>query len=229
MRFFELHKWEVSVGEAVEIQHSLKSRVSLEDGFLDLNLIAGVDMSISKASQQGHAAVVVLSFPDLNLVEVRQATRKLQFPYVPGFLSFRESPVILQAFLAIEHVPDVVIVDGQGIAHPRGFGIASHLGVLLDIPTIGCAKSYLYGVYEEPGLERGSSTPLFDLDGRQIGNVVRTRTGVKPVFVSPGHKISFDSAVKIVLDCAPQYRLPEPIRVAHRFAAEKAGVSTLAV
>ncbi|MDI6829273.1 MAG: deoxyribonuclease V [Armatimonadota bacterium] len=218
MRFLELNKWDVSVEEALEIQQTLRSRVSLVDDFDEIRLVAGVDMSVPKNGNQGNAAVAILSFPDFDLVEVRQATHALQFPYIPGFLSFRESPAILKAFSEIEHVPDVIIVDGNGIAHPRGFGIAAHIGVLLDKPTIGCAKSHLY---ENPGVQRGSTTPLLNQNGRQIGNVVRTRTSVKPVFVSPGHKICFESAVKIVLECTPRYRIPEPIRIAHMFAGRK--------
>lgn len=221
MKFRQLHRWDVSLEEAAEIQRDLRRRVSLVDGFPELRLVAGVDVCVPAGTNEGHAAVAILSLPDFELVEVRKATRTLTFPYIPGFLSFRETPVVFAAFEKVVHVPDVIIVDGQGIAHPRGLGIAAHLGLLLDVPAVGCAKSHLFGVYEEPGPERGAATPLLDRDGKPIGNVVRTRTGTKPVFVSPGHKVSFESSVRIVLDCSPKYRLPEPIRAAHRLAAER--------
>lgn len=223
MRFRQLHPWDVSIEHAAEIQRDLRRRVSLVDGFGEIRAVAGVDVSVLSGAKEGRAAVVVMSYPEFDVVEVRRAARALTFPYIPGFLSFRETPVILAAFEEIEHVPDVVIVDGHGIAHPRGFGIAAHLGVLLDTPTIGCAKSRLFGVYEEPESERGSSAPLLNEKGEQIGNVVRTRPGTKPVFASPGHLISFESAVRVILDCSPNYRLPEPIRAAHRLAGQSPG------
>jgi len=222
MEFRNLHPWDVSIEDAAEIQLDLRRRVSLVDGFDRIRLVAGVDVSVPSGIHEGRAAVAVLSFPDFELTELRRATRKLTMPYIPGFLSFRETPVILAAFREVERVPDVIIADGQGIAHPRGLGIAAHLGLLLDTPTIGCAKSHLFGIYEEPGPERGSSTPLLDKEGNQVGSVVRTRTGAKPVFVSPGHKMNFESAVRIVLECTPKYRIPEPIRAAHQLAGQPA-------
>jgi deoxyribonuclease V len=220
MRFRRLHSWDISVQEAENVQRELSKLVSLVDGFSDIRLIAGADVSASAGSPEGHAAVAVLSFDDLELVEFRCASKELTWPYVPGFLSFRETPVILAALEQVQSNVDIVIVDGQGIAHPRRFGIASHLGILLDMPTIGCAKSVLYGTYSEPGPNKGDVSKLVDSNGVQIGNVVRTRAGVRPVFISPGHKVSFESAVKIVLDSTRDYRLPEPIRMAHRLAGK---------
>jgi len=215
----EHHVWNLSIKEAAEVQRNLRSRVSLEDGFGEIRLIAGVDVGVPAKTNEGHSVVVVLTYPGFEIVEVQRAAEELQFPYIPGFLSFREAPVILKAFEKLEVVPDIVMVDGQGIAHPRGLGIAAHLGVILDLPTIGCAKSHLFGRYTEPGIERGSVSMVADRQGGQIGDVVRTRSGVKPVFVSPGNKISFSSAVKVVLDCAVKYRLPEPTRIAHKLAS----------
>jgi deoxyribonuclease V len=220
VKYQEVHPWKVSIAEAVGIQGDLRGQVSLVDGFSRLSLVGGVDVSVPVGASEGHSAVVVMSFPGFDTVEIARGSRHLDFPYVPGFLSFREMPVVLEAFDHLECAPDVIIVDGQGIAHPRGLGIAAHLGLILDVPTIGCAKSHLYGYYEEPGSERGAVTPLLDRHDNLIGNVVRTRTNTKPVFISPGHKVSFESAVRIVLDCAPKYRLPEPIRAAHRSAGE---------
>ena len=167
--------------------------------------------------RDGPASVVVLSLPELQVIEP-YAERPITFPYVPGLLSFREAPVILDALAQLKTRPDVLMLDGQGIAHPRRLGIAAHLGVILDHPTVGCAKSRLTGKYEEPGEEKGSYTWL--RDGEEIiGAVLRTRSRVKPVFVSVGNKISLDSAIDLVLRCTDRYRLPEPTRWAHRLAA----------
>ncbi len=220
MKHLQLHSWNVSIREATDIQRDLRGRVSLLGEFEEPRLVAGVDISVPRGAASGRAAVVILSYPELSVVEVRHAIRPLDMPYVPGFLSFRESPIILDAFDRVRHEPDIVLVDGQGIAHPRGLGIASHLGLLLDKQTVGCAKSRLVGKSEEPGEERGSVSPLVDNSGARIGDVVRTKTGVKPLFVSPGHKISFEGAVHAVLRCTTLYRLPEPTRMAHILAAE---------
>ncbi|MHB0913354.1 MAG: deoxyribonuclease V [Armatimonadota bacterium] len=218
MQIKDLHPWNVSVAEAAKIQLELRGQVSLDDEFGELRFVAGVD--VSARGDEGRAAVVILTFPGLEIVETATHAGPLPFPYIPGFLSFREAPLALAAFEKIERVPDMVIVDGQGIAHPRGLGIASHLGLFLDLPTIGCAKSRLVGTYEEPGRGKGSRSELLGREGR-IGSVLRTRTGATPVFVSPGHKVGFDSSDRIVLACTTKYRLPEPTRDAHRLAGEK--------
>lgn len=221
MEYRNLHPWNVSIEDAVQIQKELRHKVSLIDDFGEIKLVAGVDVSVPSGTSVGRAAVVILTFPEFELIESRTSELPLPFPYIPGFLSFREVPVILPAIKALENIPDVLIVDGQGIAHPRGLGIAAHLGLFLDLPTIGCAKSHLYGKYTEPGIERGSTSPMLSNSDERIGDVVRTRTGVSPVYISPGNRISFDSAVKIILDCSPKYRLPEPIRAAHKTAGLK--------
>ncbi len=223
MQYRQLHPWNVSVKEAAEIQRRLRDQVSLVDGFdpQKVELVAGVDVSIPRFANIGRAAVVILSFPQLELVEVQRAERDLEFPYIPGFLSFRETPIVLAAFDKIKNVPDVIIVDGQGIAHPRRLGIAAHLGLLLDLPTIGCAKSHLYGTFDEPGPTRGSTSPLLAPGGDQIGAVVRTKDNTKPVFISPGHKVSIETSVRMILECTTRYRLPEPIRAAHNAAGGK--------
>ena len=161
--------------------------------------------------------MVTLRYPELIVAAGQTAQGTVEFPYVPGLLSFRELPLVLRAFEEMASAPDLVFVDGQGIAHPRRFGIAAHLGLLLDVPTIGCAKSWLIGDHEEPGMEAGSYTPLVD-GGETIGAVVRTRSGVKPVYVSIGHKVSLEQAVQWVLACCRGYRLPEPTRMAHQAA-----------
>jgi deoxyribonuclease V len=213
VRIKEEHKWDVSVGEAKEIQRSLSRKVRIVDGFKEIRLVGGADVSFSR--DRGCAACVVMSFPGLDTVEEVMAEGRINFPYVPGLLTFREGPLLLKALLKLETEPDVIVFDGQGIAHPQGLGLAAHMGVLLGRPTVGCAKSRLVGTYREPGPERGSFTPLV-FEGRRVGSVVRTRTNVKPVFVSPGNLIGLESSVELVLDCAKGYRLPEPTRVADR-------------
>jgi len=161
-----------------------------------------------------------MSYPHLKDVEVKTAKKRICFPYIPGLLSFREGPAIIEAIKKLSVKPDVFIFDGQGIAHPRGVGIATHVGVLLGISTIGCAKSVLCGTYKEPGIEKGSWTPLI-YNGKKVGVALRTRSGVKPVFVSVGNKIELGQCIEIVLNCCTKYRLPEPIRKAHAVAGEE--------
>ena len=177
--------------------------------------MAGADISFDRRSPELHAAVVVLDAESLDVVEIAGVRAKARFPYVPGYLSFREIPPLLEAFAKLEAVPDLIICDGQGRAHPRRFGLACHLGVLLDLPTLGCAKSRLIGDYREPGPRRGAHTQLRD-GGEVIGEVVRTRSGVKPVFVSVGHRVCLETARRSVLRLAVRYRLPAPVRAAHR-------------
>jgi len=217
MRIVHRHKWQVTTTEAKEIQIELAAEV-LRVGYVYApRLIAGVDISVNRWDKTGRGAVVVLNYPDLEIVEIKAVTDKITFPYVPGLLTFREAPLILAAFEEITTTPDLVIVDGQGIAHPRRMGLAAHLGLCLGIPTIGCAKSRLCGESEEPAVEQGSRTELLD-NGEVIGVVLRTRAGVKPVYVSIGHMIDLDGAVRWTAACCRGYRLPEPTRLAHQAA-----------
>ncbi len=180
--------------------------------------VAGVDVAFADRGATTCAAVVVMSWPGMEVVDEARAQRATSFPYVPGLLSFRELPAVLAAFEQLRARPDLLLCDGQGIAHPRRFGIACHLGVWLDLPAIGVGKSRLVGTFTEPGRARGERSPLMDGD-ELLGAVLRTRAGVKPLFVSPGHRVSIDTAVHWVLECAPRFRLPEPIRAADRLAA----------
>lgn len=205
-----------AVREAIAMQQQLAARVEAVDAvpLSGIRLVAGADVSHGFRSDRFFAAVVVLSFPELETVEVKLVETRAEFPYVPGLLAFREGPAFIPAFEALENEPDVIIFDGHGVAHPRGLGIASHLGVTLDKPTVGCAKSVLVGDYREPGRKKGSRAPLV-YETREVGAALRTRDGVKPVFVSVGHKISLESALTLVNRCAAKYRLPEPTRLAH--------------
>jgi deoxyribonuclease V len=219
MKARTLHKWNLSCKEAIEIQRRLASRVRFTKMKKGPTVVAGLDCAFSKDGRRIVAAVVVIELPSFTVIETATATRKVDFPYIPGLLSFREAPACIDAIERLKAKPDVFIVDGQGIAHPRRFGIASHIGVLVDRPTIGCAKSRLIGNFDEPGRRKGNSSPLVDGD-EVIGAVLRTRTNVKPVFVSVGHKCTLEDAIRIVLECTTRYRLPEPSRLAHQLVSK---------
>jgi len=215
MRVLNLHSWEISTTEAGALQRDLATRVVRSRCFsVQPRHVVGVDVSVDRVHGTARAAVVVLSYPALLPVEVQTVEGGLEWPYVPGFLSFREAPLILSACRELTVVPDLLLVDGQGIAHPRGLGLASHLGLFLDLPSVGCAKSLLCGTHEVLDATRGSFAELV-YKSETVGAAVRTRTGVKPVYVSIGHKIDLATAVEWVLHCSGKYRLPEPTRLAH--------------
>jgi len=216
MKIASLHPWKVAPAEAMEIQRQLRARVSTESTLTTVQTVAGVDVGFK--GNIAKAAVVVLNYPELAPLDQSVAELEVEFPYIPGLLAFREAPSILAAFEKLQVEPDLIIFDGQGLAHPRRMGIASHVGVILDRPSIGCAKSCLCGVHEEPGPERGSYAYLYDGD-EVIGAVVRTRTDVKPLYVSIGHRIDLETATEYVLNCCRGHRLPEPTRYAHQAAA----------
>ncbi|MDP3879085.1 MAG: deoxyribonuclease V [Dehalococcoidales bacterium] len=210
----KLHTWEIGIDRATELQRQLAIQVSGKSEVFTPRFIGGVDLAVGKAREMATAAVIVLSYPDLKLVETRVVRGKLAFPYVPGYLSFREAPLVLAACEELNITPDLFFVDGQGVAHPRRLGLASHLGLFLDTPAIGCAKSLLCGHYEEPGVEPGSYAEIIDR-GEVVGAALRTRPGVKPVYISIGHKIDLKTAIYWTLACCRGYRLPEPARLAH--------------
>jgi deoxyribonuclease V len=216
MKIQNFHDWNVSYEEAVRIQLKLKEQLVLHDegGPRTVNMIAGADISYSRGDDLFFAAVVVLKFPSMKIIETSSYSERVTFPYIPGLLTFREGPALIQAFKQLKNAPDVVIFDGHGIAHPRGIGLASHMGLFLDIPTIGCAKKRLTGIHDEPGIDAGNYSFL-TRDDCTIGAVVRTKKNVKPVFVSQGHKISLQTAIDIVLSACTGYRLAEPVRRAH--------------
>jgi deoxyribonuclease V len=220
MKLSRLHDWPETGSEAVALQRQLAPAVDITGDLPQpLRYIAGVDVSYEKHGDLFFAAIVVLDWPGLQLVEQASASALVKFPYVPGLLSFRELPVLLEAFRSLNTIPDVVLVDGQGIAHPRRLGLASHLGLWLQLPTIGCAKSRLCGEFSPPDEDKGSATPLF-LQGETVGTVLRSRSRVKPLFVSPGHRISVAAASNLVLASCRRYRLPEPTRRAHLLTNE---------
>lgn len=214
----QLHAWDLTPREAIALQSELRGRVERKDRIGEVRRVAGVDVGFEQDGRVTRAAVAVLEYPGLALVEqvvVRVATT---FPYVPGLLSFREAPAVLAAFKRIRIAPDLILYDGQGIAHPRRFGIASHVGLLLDCPSIGVAKSRLVGTHRMPARRRGAWAPLRDAE-ELIGAVLRTRAGVKPLYVSIGHRVSLETAVRWTMACVTRYRLPETTRRAHRLAS----------
>ena len=228
MHYRDLHAWNVSEAEARRIQQRLRHQITTDGLVQHLRYIAGADVSADRVGPAVYAGVVVLDYASLDVVERKGVISHTEFPYIPGLLSFREAPALLQAVGLLDITPDVMVFDGQGIAHPRGLGIASHMGLLLDMPAIGCAKSRLTGRYQEPPPERGAYTPLYGTGGTQIGAVVRTKDRVKPVFVSVGHKMELPQAIAILLHCDAGYRIPEPTRLADQYvgAMRRAGTAT---
>ncbi len=218
MEFEALHPWDVTPQEAVAIQERLRSRVERRDRLGAVHWVGGVDVGFEDGGRVTRAAVAVLNFPELALVESAVVRCPTSFPYVPGLLSFREVPAILQALSQLRSLPDLLICDGQGLAHPRRFGLACHLGLLVDLPSIGVAKSRLIGEHGPVGSERGDWQPLVEV-GEVIGAALRTRPGTKPVFVSIGQRVSLETALDYTLRCQGKYRLPEPTRQAHHLAS----------
>ncbi len=208
------------VGRAFDFQRHLKSRIVPERSFGDLKTVAGADISILKSEKKLVCGIIVFSYPDMTEIERAYSVVDETFPYIPGLLAFREGPAIIETYGKLGTKPDVLILDGQGTAHPRGVGIACHVGVLLDVPAMGIAKSRLYGFFKEPGAEKGSWTPLVSKERERIGAVLRTKDRTKPVFVSPGHRIDLETALEIALSCSMGLRVPEPTRLADRYVAE---------
>lgn len=220
MKVKRLHSWALTSREAIAVQKDLVKELCLRlpRDFM-LRFVAGADVSADKGRDKVFAAVVVLSVPELEVVETSGAGGKPRFPYIPGLLGFREGEVLEEAFRQLHTPVDAVLFDGQGIAHPRGLGIAAHFGLLLGLPTIGVGKSRLIGEHADPAPQKGSAEPLVH-KGLRIGTVLRTRDNVKPVFVSPGNLVDHAASVDIVLRCCTRYRLPEPTRLAHHHAAK---------
>lgn len=213
------HRWAVTPKRAVGIQRALAARVRVERPSAPIRLVAGVDAAFDEESARCLAGVVLWDLRRGEVVERRVATRPLRFPYVPGLLSFREAPAVLAALRALRIRPDALICDGQGLAHPRRFGIACHVGVIAGLPSVGCGKSRLCGFHREPARRRGSRADLVH-EGEVVGCVLRTRDGVNAVFVSVGHRFDLPSAARLVLACAARHRLPEPVRLADALVAE---------
>jgi deoxyribonuclease V len=220
MKITALHPWTLTPKQAIQLQTELQKKLVLQNSFKKIKLIAGCDLALDPRKNIGFGGVVVYSWPDLKLVENKFAAKQLTFPYIPGLLSFREIPVLIEALTLLKTEPDLFIFDGQGIAHPRGLGIAAHMGLLLNKPSIGCGKSKLYGLYQEPGPKSGDQAPLHSKTGEFIGSVLRTKVGCNPVFISPGNHIDLQTSVEIILKCLDGYRIPKPTREADYFVEE---------
>jgi deoxyribonuclease V len=216
----QLHSWQISIAQAKQVQIELASQVSHISEPIKCSFVAGVDISAPDSRGIARSAAVILSYPELEVIEVKIAEDKLNFPYIPGLLSFREAPLVLAAYQKLNTEPDLILVDGQGIAHPRRFGIASHIGLLLNIPTIGCAKSRLCGTHASVTAQAGTYSDLTD-KGEVIGVALRTKDSVSPIYVSIGHNIDLPTAINFVINCCRGRRLPEPSRLAHLAASGK--------
>lgn len=215
----EFHHWNVTPKDAVQIQHRLQGLVVSEGNLRHVRYLAGADISWDRDTNMGFAGIIVFAFPALEVVERVQAVAPAPFPYVPGLLSFREGPLLLEAFAKLKTDPDVVLFDGHGLAHPRRMGIATHMGILLDVPSIGCGKSRLTGTHRQPGPSRGNRAMLKD-KGECIGAVLRTRDNVNPIYVSIGHRVSLSEAIRFTLRCGDGYRIPKPTRLADHFVGQ---------
>ncbi len=219
MKITPLHDWNLDPRQAVELQKQLACEVIKEDRFdAPVKTVAGIDLGYDAKNDTSRAVAVVLSFPELELLESAEALLPIQFPYVPGLLSFRETPVAIKALEKLTVTPDLILCDGQGLAHPRRFGIACHIGLITNVPTLGVAKSLLVGKFENLSETRGSTAPLI-YKNEQVGMALRTKDRVQPVYVSVGHRISLVTATEYVLQCAPKYRLPETTRLADKMAS----------
>jgi deoxyribonuclease V len=215
MDYKEIHPWKVRIEEAIKIQDSLRKRIILNNKLFSFKRIAAVDVGFSE--RKAKAVVCVFNYPGLKLIETKIAYKNIDFPYMAGFLSFREGPVILEAFRKIENIPDLILFDAQGICHPRRLGMATHLGIILDVPTIGCTKTHFYGKFKMPKEKRGSFSYIYDEKTKEIlGIALRTRSNVKPVFVSAGFKIDLKKAKEIILKLCRGFRIPEPLRFVDR-------------
>lgn len=219
MKITPLHDWNLDPRRAIELQKQLAYEVVAEDRIdAPVRTVAGIDLGYDAKNDTSRAVVVVLSFPQLELIESAEALLPIQFPYVPGLLSFRETPVAVKALEKLTVTPDLILCDGQGLAHPRKFGIACHIGLITNVPTLGVAKSLLVGKFETLGETRGSTAPLM-YKNEQVGTALRTKDKTQPVYVSAGHRISLATATEYVLQCAPKYRLPETTRLADKMAS----------
>jgi deoxyribonuclease V len=214
------HAWEVSEAEAISIQEQLSSKVITKDQLNKVNYIAGVDVAYAKHSDKIIASVVTLDSKTLNVVDSVTVESTSEFPYISGLFSFRELPALIEALSKLKHTPDLIVCDGHGYSHPRRFGLACHLGLLFNIPTIGCGKTLLLGQYDQPEQQRGASAPLID-NHEVIGSVLRTQSNIKPVYVSVGHRVSLETACDWILKLTPKYRLPETTRQADQLVKIK--------
>lgn len=212
-----LHSWKVSEKEAIRIQETLRDRIILKNTLLKVRTIVGGDVVYSKNGNLLFGAIVILSFPDIEILDMATADGQIPFPYIPTLLTFREGPILIKTFQRLKIKPDIMIFDGQGIAHPRGMGLASHIGLWLNLPSIGCAKTALLDGFISPGPSKGSYEWI-RREGKKVGTVLRTKEKVKPLFVSPGHRIDLLTSIQLLLESCRRFRIPEPLRKAHQLS-----------
>jgi deoxyribonuclease V len=210
-----LHSWKVSIEEAIRIQEDLRKHIILENTCSEIRSIGGADVAYSKDGNFLFGAIAVLSFPKMEPLETSTAHGEASFPYIPGLLSFREAPILIETFKKLKVKPEVMIYDGQGIAHPRGIGLATHMGIWLDLPSIGCTKTPLLNDFKWPRLSKGSYESI-RREGKEVGAVLRTKDKVKPIFISPGHRIDLQTSIQLILDTCSKFRIPDPLRRAHQ-------------
>jgi deoxyribonuclease V len=220
MKAQALHPWQLTTHEAIALQKQLRTQVITENTLSHVRFIAGADIATSQDSAKAYAGVVVLSYPALEVVEERGLESEVSFPYIPVLLAFREGPLLIKVFEQLTTDPDVIVFDGQGIAHPRGMGIATHMGLVFDKPTIGCAKSLLFGRYQEPDHAKGAWSELRDPQGQIVGAVLRSKPKTTPIFVSIGHRVDLPTAIQLLIECTRGVRIPEPTRLAHNFVTQ---------
>jgi deoxyribonuclease V len=213
------HNWPRTEKEALQIQHQFRKKIIHDDCFDKIELITSIDTAYDKRKNRLFSAAVTMTYPDMAIIEKVVAEGDVKFPYIPAFLAFREGPVVLKSLSRLKQVPDLLIFAGHGIAHPRKFGLASHIGLITDFPSIGCARKVLIGDFEMPGEKKGSSSPLI-MNDEMVGRVYRTKEAVKPMFISSGHKCSLDAAVEIIVNCLTTFRMPEPLRLAHLYVGK---------
>ncbi|MBN2299501.1 MAG: endonuclease V [Deltaproteobacteria bacterium] len=211
------HPWNVTIDEACTIQNSLKDRIITYDAFDIIKHVGGADVAYEVSGNRACCVITVFSYPSLEIMSCSCFCGDICFAYIPGLFAFREGPLIEKAFEGLDVIPDLLLIDGHGLCHPRGIGIATHMGVFLDVPTIGCAKNHLFGSHREPGSLRGDRACIYS-ERKTIGCVLRTRDNIKPVFISQGHRVSLKTSVEICLNCSKGYRIPEPLRMAHILA-----------
>lgn len=217
MKFIDKNYWSITPKEAIKLQENLKGLVTINNkiNLSNLKVIAATDVSYYSDSKTGKAVIVLWDYKKSEIIDYSTFCCEIKFPYIPGLLSFRECPLIIEALKKLSLEPELIITDGQGIAHPRRMGEATHLGLITEIPTIGCAKSKLYGIYEEPDSKKESYSILYDFDGSPIGAVLRSKDNTKPIFISPGYMIDLDTSLKVILNLIGKFRIPEPLRMAH--------------
>lgn len=217
MKFVDKNYWSITPKEAIKLQENLKGLVTINNkiNLSNLKVIAATDVSYYSDSKTGKAVIVLWDYKKSEIIDYSTFCCEIKFPYIPGLLSFRECPLIIEALKKLSLEPELIITDGQGIAHPRRMGEATHLGLITEIPTIGCAKSKLYGIYEEPDSKKESYSILYDFDGSPIGAVLRSKDNTKPIFISPGYMIDLDTSLKVILNLIGKFRIPEPLRMAH--------------